>query len=140
AALALALLTTACNGGSGTAGDTRAPAAPEPMQTTVEMDSANPFVATAIAAFDQPWAMSFLPDGRLLVSEKPGTLKLVDPATGQTGEISGVPAVVDAGQGGFGDVMPHPQHADNGLVYISYAEAGDGDTAGAAVARARLVL
>src|SRR5690606_710173 len=60
--------------------------------------------------------------------------------TGRAGEITGVPEVLNAGQGGFGDVVPHPQYADNGLVYISYAEAGRGDTAGAAVARARLVL
>ena len=55
-------------------------------------------------------------------------------------EISGVPAVAYGGQGGLGDVVLHPKFAENGLVYLSYAEAGEGDTRGAAVARARLVL
>src|SRR3546814_12869664 len=84
--------------------------------------------------------MAFLPDGRLLVTEKRGHLRLFDPASGQVGEIVGVPAVAYGGQGGFGDVVPHPRFASNGLVYISYAEQGDGDTRGAAVARATLTL
>src|SRR3546814_471371 len=101
---------------------------------------AQPFVKTGYARFDEPWAMAFLPDGRLLVTEKSGRLRLFDPASGQVGEIVGVPAVAYGGQGGFGDVVPHPQFASNGLVYISYAEQGDGDTRGAAVARATLTL
>src|SRR3546814_365497 len=88
---------------------------------------AQPFVKTGYARFDEPWAMAFLPDGRLLVTEKSGRLRLFDPASGQVGEIVGVPAVAYGGQGGFGDVVPHPQFASNGLVYISYAEQGDGD-------------
>jgi len=99
-----------------------------------------PFVKTEQARFDEPWAMAFLPDGRLLVSEKRGRLRLFDPDSGQVGEIVGVPAVAYGGQGGFGDVVPHPQFASNHLVYLSYAEAGDGDTRGAAVARATLTL
>lgn len=97
------------------------------------------FEATPVARFDKPWAMTFLPDGRLLVTEKPGALRIVDPKSGAVGTIDGVPEVVHAGQGGLGDVVLHPAFADNGLVYISYAEAGDGGT-GAAVARARLAL
>jgi glucose/arabinose dehydrogenase len=100
----------------------------------------NAFVATPVAQFDEPWAMTFLPDGRLLVSEKPGALKLFDLTSKQVGEVTGVPKVAHGGQGGFGDVILHPGHAQNSLVYVSYSEAGDGDTAGAAVARARLVL
>lgn len=99
-----------------------------------------PFEAERIASFDEPWAMSFLPDGRLLVSEKRGALKLYSIDDGQTGDIDGVPEVAYGGQGGFGDVVLHPDFADNDLVYLSYAEAGDDDTAGAAVARARLAL
>jgi glucose/arabinose dehydrogenase len=99
----------------------------------------HPFAMTEVADFDEPWAMEFLPDGSLLVSEKRGVLKRRMP-DGAVGEISGVPRVRDAGQGGFGDVVLHPQFAQNGLVYLSYAESGQGDTAGAAVARARLAL
>ena len=111
------------------AGLSRARAVPDP-----------PFTSTPVATFNEPWAMTFLPDGRLLVTEKSGRLRLADVATGQVGEIIGVPTVAYGGQGGFGDVLPHPRFADNRLVYLSYAEAGSGGTRGAAVARATLVL
>ena len=117
AALALAILASACASASGQ----------------------HPFNVEAVAKFDEPWAMSFLPDGRLLVTEKKGRLKLVDIANGSSRDVAGVPEVDYGGQGGFGDVVPHPGFAGNGLVYLSYAEAGDGDTRGAALARARLV-
>lgn len=99
-----------------------------------------PFAATEFARFDGPWAMSFLPDGSLLVTEKKGALKHFNVQTRKTATISGVPKVAYGGQGGFGDVLPHPDFAKNQLVYLSYAEEGDGDTRGAAVARARLAL
>ncbi len=98
-----------------------------------------PFTATAMATFDEPWAMTFLPDGRLLVTEKKGALKL-HAIGGATGEVSGVPKVAYGGQGGFGDVVLHPDFASSGFVYLSYAEAGGGGTRGAAVARAQLAL
>lgn len=98
-----------------------------------------PFVASEQGRFVEPWAMSFLPDGRILVSEKQGRLKLHEPG-GKTGDIAGVPAVAYGGQGGFGDVVLHPRFADNAQVYLSWAEAGDGGTFGAAVGRAKLVL
>lgn len=97
------------------------------------------FKSTEVARFDQPWAMTFLPDGRLLVTEKPGRLRLINVATRQIGEIIGVPAVAYGGQGGLGDVVLHPQFATNRLVYLSYAESGTGGR-GAAVARATLNL
>jgi glucose/arabinose dehydrogenase len=97
------------------------------------------FKSTEVARFDQPWAMTFLPDGRLLVTEKPGRLRLINVATKQIGEIIGVPAVAYGGQGGLGDVVLHPQFASNRLVYLSYAESGTGGR-GAAVARATLNL
>jgi glucose/arabinose dehydrogenase len=100
----------------------------------------SPFTATPVAEFNEPWAMAFLPDGRLLVTEKRGALKLHSLETGQTGDVAGVPAVEYGGQGGFGDVVLHPAFATNGFVYLSYAEGGERGTAGAAVARARLVL
>jgi aldose sugar dehydrogenase len=101
----------------------------------------NPFfVSTPKATFDQPWAMAFLPDGRLLVTEKPGSLKLYTPTTNTTGTITGVPTVQYGGQGGFGDVALHPQFASNRYVYYSYAEAGANSTRGAVVARAALTL
>lgn len=104
----------------------------EPLQSA-------PFTVTPVLKMDEPWAMAFLPDGRLLVTEKRGTLRVVT-TDGRTGTVTGVPAVDYGGQGGLGDVALHPAFADNGLVYLSYAEKGDGDTRGAALARAKLTL
>jgi glucose/arabinose dehydrogenase len=127
---ALAVLVSACGGGESTRAEAETP------KITA---SGAPFKMAELTKFDEPWAMTFLPDGRLLVTEKAGALRLYDPKRDSTGRISGVPAVVHAGQGGLGDVILHPDFAKNHLVYLSYAEAGDGG-AGAAVARARLVL
>jgi glucose/arabinose dehydrogenase len=98
-----------------------------------------PFTVTEIADFDIPWAMAFLPDGRMLVTEQRGTLKLYTPG-GSSVAIRGVPQVSYGGQGGLSDVVLHPDYANNGLVYLSYAEAGEGELRGAAVARAKLAL
>ncbi len=100
----------------------------------------NAFVATPVAQFREPWAMTFLPDGRLLVTEKKGALKLVDAESGKAGDISGIPRIAYGGQGGLGDVILHPRFAENQVVYVSYSEPGEGSTNGAAVARAKLVL
>jgi glucose/arabinose dehydrogenase len=97
-----------------------------------------PFTVTEVADFEMPWALEFLPDGRLLVSEQRGALKIYE--SGTVADISGVPEVAFGGQGGFGDVVLHPDFAENNLVYLSYAEAGEGGTRGAAVARATLML
>ena len=98
-----------------------------------------PFTVTQVADFDIPWAMAFLPDGRMLVTEQRGMLKLYTPG-GASVDVRGVPQVSWFGQGGLGDVVLHPDFARNGLVYLSYAEAGEGETRGATVARAKLVL
>jgi aldose sugar dehydrogenase len=132
AAGAVAVLACACGGEQ-----SRTAQAETPTKTATASDA--PFNVAEMTKFDEPWAMTFLPDGRLLVTEKAGVLRLYDPKRNSTGAISGVPAVVHAGQGGLGDVVLHPDFAKNQLVYLSYAEAGDGG-AGAAVARARLVL
>ena len=99
-----------------------------------------PFVATPIATLDEPWAMTFLPDGRLLITEKKGRLLVVTQDGEQSQPVSGIPEVDYGGQGGFGDVVLHPEFADNGTIYLSYAEAGDGEVRGAAVMRATLSL
>ena len=101
--------------------------------------AAQPFTAQEVTRFAEPWAMAFLPDGRLLVTERGGKLWIQDLAKNTRAEVRGVPPVVHAGQGGLGDVVLHPRFADNGWIYLSYAEAGDNDTAGGAVARAKLV-
>jgi len=98
-----------------------------------------PFETTVITAFDEPWSLAFLPDGRLLVTEKKGRLLLVSQDGGKS-LVSGTPDVDYGGQGGLGDVALHPDFTDNGLIYLSYVEAGVADTRGAAVARGRLNL
>ena len=97
-----------------------------------------PFEARPIAQFDEPWALDFLPDGRMLVTEKKGNMYVVSQDGTRSRAIGGMPDVAYGGQGGLGDVAVHPDFAENGLIYISYAESGAGDTRGAAVARAVL--
>lgn len=98
------------------------------------------FRVSTVAKFREPWAMAFAPDGRLLITEKPGTLKLLTIDTEQAIDVAGVPTVEYGGQGGLGEVVVHPDFARNGFLYLSYAEPGERGTAGAAVARGRLVL
>jgi len=109
------------------------------MGVLVEAGAQTPFTITEIATFDEPWAMTFLPDGRVLVTEKRGALK-VHKIGGATGTVTGVPKVSYGGQGGLGDVVLHPDFARNAFVYLTYAEEGSAGTRGAAVARAKLVL
>jgi glucose/arabinose dehydrogenase len=97
-----------------------------------------PFVIEPVAAFDQPWAMAFLPDGRMLVTEKTGNLFIVGRDGSKSRPVRGVPDVDYGGQGGLGDVALHPDFARNKVIYLSYAEGGVGGTRGAAVARAVL--
>lgn len=97
-----------------------------------------PFKIEPVASFDEPWAMALLPDGRMLVTEKKGNLVLLNTDGSQSGRVGGVPDVDYGGQGGLGDVALHPDFANNQLVYLSYVEAGVGDTRGAAVARGKL--
>ena len=97
-----------------------------------------PFTQEVVADLHEPWAMAFLPDGQLLITEKKGSLQLLNPSDGTLRPVAGVPDVDYGGQGGLGDVIVHPQFADNGWIYLSYVEAGKGDTRGAAVARGQL--
>ena len=94
------------------------------------------FDVQAVADFDKPWAMAFLPDGRILVTEKRGELLLVA-GDGTNTRVANVPEVAYGGQGGLGDVALHPDFVRNGLVYLSYVKEQSGRY-GAVVARARL--
>lgn len=97
-----------------------------------------PFGVEAIASFDEPWAMAFLPDGRMLVTEKKGSLFIVNQIGQKSRAIASMPDVDYGGQGGLGDVALHPDFAENGVIYLSYVEGGVGGTRGAAVMRAVL--
>jgi len=98
-----------------------------------------PFISTPVADLNEPWAMEFLPDGRLLVTEKGGTIQLVT-QDGQKTEVAGAPEVDYFFQGGLGDIVLHPNFASNRVIYISYVEAGANETRGAVVARGTLDL
>src|SRR3546814_16053604 len=73
--------------------------------------------------FESPWAMAFLPDGRMLVTEKAGEMILFDPKNGTKIPVAGIPPVDSAGQGALMDVVPAPGFAKNGTVYFSFSEA-----------------
>jgi len=89
------------------------------------------------ASLDHPWSFCFLPNGDLLLTERPGTLLRIDANTGTTTRIEGAPATYFAGQGGFLDVVIDPEFTDNRLVYLSYAD-GSRSSNRTAVFRGRL--
>jgi glucose/arabinose dehydrogenase len=95
-------------------------------------------VETVASGLEHPWGLAFLPDGRILVTERPGRLRVVDRNGTLSAPVAGVPAVAARGQGGLLDVAIDPRFADNRLVYLSYAEPADDGTSGTAVARGRL--
>jgi aldose sugar dehydrogenase len=96
-----------------------------------------PFTITEVAKFDTPWAMTFLPNGDMLVTEKSGTMKWL--SKGVSKDVAGLPKVDDNGQGSLGDILAAPDYATTGNVYLSWSEPGDHGN-GAAVGRAKLVL
>src|SRR5215203_3989108 len=92
---------------------------------------------TFARGLEHPWGLAVLPDGRLLVTERPGRLHIVEKNGRLSPPLSGVPKVYAQGQGGLLDVALDPRFAENQLVYLSFAEPGEGG-AGTAVARGRL--
>jgi glucose/arabinose dehydrogenase len=94
-------------------------------------------VETVAGGVDHPWGLAFLPDGRMLVTERPGRLRIVTPDGSTSEPLTGVPQVFAKGQGGLFDVALDPAFASNRLVYLAYAEPGDVG-AGTAVARGKL--
>lgn len=108
------------------------------LSVSAQAQSDLPFEIETVASFDQPWAMAFLPDGRLLVTEMKGSLFIVNQDGQKSRSVGNMPDVDYRGQGGLGDIAVHPDFAKNGFIYLSYAEAGVGGTRGAAVMRAVL--
>jgi len=104
---------------------------------SIESDSytlANQVIVEGLA---HPWGMAFLPDGNILVTERPGRLRLIQDGKLHPDPVSGVPAVSAFGQGGLLDVALHPDYAENKLVYLSFSAAGK-DGYGTEVVRGRL--
>jgi glucose/arabinose dehydrogenase len=94
-------------------------------------------VETVARGLEHPWALAILPDGRMLVTERPGRVRLVERDGRVSEPLAGVPRVQARGQGGLLDIALDPRFAESRLVYLSYAEPGSGG-AGTAVARGRL--
>lgn len=109
----------------------QAPRSPTPPPTPGVVQA-----ETFVDGLEHPWALAFLPDGRLLVTERPGRLRVVSGPGRLSEPVRGVPEVYASGQGGLLDVAIDPKFAENRRIYLSYAEPGDGG-AGTAVARAR---
>ena len=96
-------------------------------------------VTEVATGLEKPWGMTFLPDGRMLVTELPGNLVIVAQDGTVSRPVEGTPDVFAQGQGGLMDVALHPRFAENRIVYLSFAEHGDGASAGTALGRGRLV-
>ena len=110
--------------------------AAEPVISSAEHDFR---VVVLTRGLEHPWGLTFLPDGRFLVTERPGRLRLVAAdGTLDPRPVEGLPPIAAQGQGGLLDVALHPQFAENGLVYLSYAARGTGGI-GTEAARGQLV-
>jgi len=111
------------------AGQTRAP----------EVRSNVAFTAVTIAeGLENPWGLAFLPDGRMLVTERAGRLRIISPDGGISPAVEGLPAIMVKGQGGLLGLALDPNYATNGLIYWSYSEPQANGTNNTAVARGRL--
>ncbi len=98
----------------------------------------SPFtVKTLVTGLAHPWSMAFLPDGRILVTERPGRLRLIDNGRLHPEAIAGLPSITASGQGGLLDIALHPHYRDNGWIYLSFSAEGP-EGLGTEVVRGRL--
>ncbi len=109
-------------------------------KTTITGDAGSKIQVESFGEFNRPWAMTFLPNGNLLVTEKKGKLQLANLNNDTKIEVKGLPEVAYGGQGGLGDIILHPQYQQNQFVYLSYAAKSTWGEKGAVVARAKLRL
>ncbi|AMJ60757.1 PQQ-dependent sugar dehydrogenase [Bosea sp. PAMC 26642] len=114
-----------------------APAADAQAQRRFPSSAGELAVDTVTSGLENPWGLAFLPDGAMLVTERPGRLRLVAKDGKLSAPITGVPSVMARGQGGLLDVVLDPNFAQNRLIYLSFAEPRAGGN-GTSVARARL--
>lgn len=119
-------------------GKNQQPAFPEQTRAPLRRSNVAFDVVTVARGLQNPWGLAFLPDGRMLVTEKPGRLRIVSPDGTLSPPVDGLPPVAYRGQGGLLDVAVDPAFAANALVYWTYAEPRDGDVNNTAAARGRL--
>lgn len=107
---------------------------------TLQPEATRPFEMVKVAEFNRPWRLAFLPDGRMLVTEKVGPVWLVTPKGDKT-SVANAPPVLYQGQGGMLGIFLSPKYATDHHVYLTYAEPGDAPgTSGLALARATLTI
>ena len=107
---------------------------------TLKPETELPFTMTQVATFNRPWRIAFLPDGRMLITEKVGPVWLVTPQGDKT-QIANAPAVLYQGQGGMLGVFTSPTYGTDHTIYLTYSEPGDeAGTSGLALARAKLTI
>ncbi|MGC3974764.1 MAG: PQQ-dependent sugar dehydrogenase [Nitrospira sp.] len=124
----------AMTGGLAFSGEAQAPRSPTPSAIEGIVD-----VETVAEGLEHPWGLAFLPDQRMLVTERPGRLRIATLAGNLSEPLAGVPPVQQGGQGGLLDVQLDPRFQQNGFLYLSFAEPAEDGTAGTSVARRRLV-
>ncbi len=111
----------------------------KPAGDAVVRSEAHAFrVETVAEGLETPWSVAFLPDGRMLVTEKAGRLRIVEKGKLLPEPVAGLPAVWSQGQGGLLDVAVHPDHGKNGWVYLSFSDPGEDGAAMTKVVRGRL--
>jgi len=111
----------------------------KPSGDTVVKSEEHAFrVETVAEGLETPWSIAFLPDGRMLVTEKAGRLRIVEKGKLRPEPVAGVPLVWSQGQGGLLDVAVHPDYAKNGWVYLSFSDPGENGAAMTKVVRGRL--
>ncbi len=136
-ALIIAMALSGCVAAAPSVPPTTAAPTAATSSPTSEPLTGTPFAVQELGRFDEPWAMTFLPGGDALITERGGRLVLRQ-ADGRTTEVAGVPEVLHQGQGGLGDVIVSPGFATDRTVYLSWAARGEGGS-GAEVGRATLV-
>jgi len=117
---------------------TTAASTPAAASQTVASKLGNVRVTTIASGLEHPWSVALLPQGGFLVTERPGRLRRIDAHGGLSAPLRGVPKVLAQGQGGLLDVVLAPDFSSSRRIYLSYAEPGEDDTAGTAVATATL--
>ena len=119
-------------------GSTEPATQPTSNATPAATPAAAPVVTEIADGLEHPWSVALLPDGGFLVTERPGRLRRIAADGTVSAPIAGVPEVFAQGQGGLLDVALAPDFASSNRIYLSYAEPGEGGTAGTAVAMATL--
>lgn len=118
------------------------PALAQPLNVNLDavMTGAGPIdVENVVSGLEQPWGMTFLPDGRMLVTERPGNLRIVGTDGMRSDPLEGTPVIYAQGQGGLLDVALDPNYEENNLVYLSFAAPGPEGSAATALGRGELV-